>query len=250
MTNYISSTYGCHEAPANLLLAVAHGLATAQHWWLWSPADRGGLNWTLPRPRLMYAVKMVHEELVAVAERDSSIFPPRIIVNGFIFEWKPLNDLMYPGDGRKVIIRVKGVDALAGTIEWNSGTGQPSTFIASILAILPGAVDDGKVAELVAERDQQWAREIKTILEAQASGYRGDMYTLDGKLFSTSSELSREREYFFHLGYNPRRSWTIAGEEKRFARWLKRAEMEAMVYEAEHLLWLTYDQAKERGLIL
>lgn len=240
----ISSPSGQEQAKSALLLAIAHGLATGEHWWLWSQKSRnycraafptrgvrGIKKWDSPTPTNLAEVAVAHKRLVIEAASDPAVIPPRVSFHGSTMIWKPVNESLY--SDRKVVIRVEdGADN--GTIWWNNGkqNGEPSAFLASILVLLPGTEDDGSVAVYMTACDLWEARHLAALRQAKAAGLAWVL--VEGDLFPCNTARADEP---LHLGNAPRRSFTSEGQERRFARWHKPDERERLVANAAPLAW-------------
>lgn len=244
----LSAPSGHLEVLAELLLAIAHGLATCGwrqdeegrwwqdgHWWLMSPADRKGAGWTLPVPADLQEVGAANRLLPECKA------PCVRLTDASTFEWVPFEGGYYFDEdgGRKIIIRVEE-GARTGTIEWCSGKEGGSSFIASILILLPGAQADGEINRLLEAEDKKEALRIATVRAAKASGVTGAIVEPDtGYLIASAEEVARGGD--FHPGRQPRRSWTPQGQERRFARWLKPQDWERLVAQATQLPWRQRD---------
>lgn len=229
MANNIASPRGCREAPAQVLLAIAHGLATGDQWWLWSPADRKREGWVLPAPATLAEAVAANEAV----ERN----PPLVRMDGPAFEWVPFSDGCFDDSAsRRIVIRVED-GASVGTIEWTAGAHKDgeefkcSSFLASILVILPDAEDDGTLARYIEAGDQEEARRLAAVRAAKAAGL--DRVVINNSGYAV--EVSRADT--FRPGRQPRRSWNLEGEELRFAPFPRPHEVEALVASAEPLPW-------------
>ena len=245
-TNLISAERGWREAPANVLLAIAEGLATGWHWWLMNPNRQPERE--VPDPKSLDQVRDAYlETWYDNGEMDQWAtriqFSRKPFATGRYPGWTDPKDAPQTGICRmrwtpimnyrsgynyKRSIQIEVFPgATNGVIRWNTGTGEPSSFVGCILAILPDAEDDGRIAKSIAEDDELVARYAKTVFEAKKEGY--ERIKLIDSQWREEPPLYRENEYFLHLGYRERRSWTIQGEERRIARWPRRKELLRMV---------------------
>lgn len=274
-TNLISVERGWRRVPAEILLSIAEGLATGEHWWLRNPR-RGG-EWRMPKCSSLAEIqdrylnfwkdgdnysdwrtnvrftnqvrfnqaswkKIGWVDPVDYKEKTSKTwggrkrefkFPPPVRMR-----WEPFMGGYRSGYNYERFLEIiVSPSTTTGTIRWCTGTGEESSFIGSILVILPGAEDDGIIAENIARADELTARYAKTVFEAKKAGLTGELevYLPDGKTVYGTADLSQEDKFLLHLGYWERRSWTAEGEERRFAKWLRREELLKMVEVAKPL---------------
>lgn len=232
----IAARTGWRKAPASLLLAIAQGLATERHWWLASPSDRKSWD-ELPAPASMTEVEVA----ARLIREERGNQAPCTGIRGDIFEWRPWTQ---DTRDRKITIRVPE-GASQGTIEWSTGKSREqgdewacSAFVASVLVVLPGAEDNGVIGAYIQALDTAAAQRAATVFEAQKAGVRSNIVDpATGHEIASAGEMRREAGYFLHLGHQPRRSYTYEGEERRFARWLRKHEFLALVQGVTPLPW-------------
>ncbi len=253
-TNLISVERGWREAPADILLAIAEGLATGWHWWLMNP-NRQQAEREVSDPKSLDQVRDAYLECWLNEEGEWDQWATKIQFSQTPFKtgrfpgwldpkktpqaglcrmrWTPIRNYR-SGYNYERSIQIEVLpEASGGVIRWNTGTGEPSSFIGCILVILPGAEDDGRIAKNITEDDELVARYAKTVFEAKKAGYK--RIKLIDPQWREEPPLYREDEYFLHLGYRERRSWTIQGEEKRIARWPRRKKLLQMIEVAKPL---------------
>lgn len=252
-TNLISAERGWREAPADILLAIAEGLATGLHWWLMNPNRQPERE--VPDPKSLDQVRDAYLECWLNEEGELDQWATKIWFSQIPFEtgrfpgwldpeetpqtglcrmrWTPIRNYRSGYNYERSIQIEVFPGATSGVIRWNTGTGEPSSFIGCILVILPDAEDDGRIAESIVEDDELVARYAKTVFEAKEAGH--ERIKLIDPQWQEEPPLYREDEYFLHLGYRERRSWTIQGEERRIARWPRRKKLLRMIEAAEPL---------------
>lgn len=118
--------------PGPALRAVIYGLLTGVHWWLWDELDAD----TLAHAALARSPDDLRA-LVAAEDADEAHWTPRVTVSDDAIRWEPwgISDYAY-----RRYIRI-GYD---GAIEWDTGHGRASSFVASVLVALgadPAGVD-------------------------------------------------------------------------------------------------------------
>lgn len=112
--------------PGPALRAVIYGLLTGNHWWLWGEFDADAVaDAALPRsPDDLRA-------LVTAEDADEAHWTPRVTVSDDAIRWTPWGISEY---AYSRFIRI-GYD---GSVEWDTGHGRASSFVASVLVALGG----------------------------------------------------------------------------------------------------------------
>jgi hypothetical protein len=237
-TYNIAAPRGRRAAPAELLLAIAHGLATGHHWWLMTPEVRKSQKWVYPAMSSMAQVQQAHKDS---CNEDPQWAPNVTFISDDTIRWVPfLGRKIGSNYDRGVKIRVIP-GASTGTIQWNSGKWsqreevEASTFLASILCLLPHAKDDGTIAQIHEDQDQKSFRVAATVLAARKQdlpeySWIVDPETEDEERICSHGMLHTKYDSeLYRLGYQERRSFTRTGEEIRFARWRSMAERKEVV---------------------
>lgn len=231
----IAAPLGNVTAPADLLLAIAHGLATGGSfwsWWLQSPRSRQKNEWVIPTPASMEEVRAANAKALADDPQGPA---SETQVEDDTTTWRSPH---YTDEFVSITVR-SGEDT--GRIEWGTDSkNSPSFFIGSILAILPGATDDGTLCQVMEAQDARWYRQVATVFAAKDAGEGGMIIVMDDDGITEvdgNCSLCWEKEQYLNLGYTPRRSFTREGEERRFAKWPRRYEVEAGVSIAKPFPW-------------
>ena len=223
VTMDIAAGCGQRTAPADLLLAVAAGLAEGYHWWLIRPDGR---EWTAS-PETLHALAVRMQELKD-GQDGGDMFVPAVELwpDAGIFEWRPCSS--GGGNyGRRILMDFSGPDSSTARIMWWSGKWEdrqwlPSTFIASILILLPGAEDSGLLAELLEPDDALAAAGLAAGRAAQDAGEAGRiMASIDAGDPVEVGHVHKPGVYGgglqIYYDYRPRCAWTLDGEKRRFA---------------------------------
>lgn len=252
-TNNIAAGCGWRSAPTNTLLAIAEGLATGNHWWLYNPSD----SRSVPAPTSMSQVKQAWE----VAKDDQGQWAPNVTIrrlseDEWELKWLPLMGGDHSDSyARFIVIRI-GERQTHGEILWQTGkfvgflgeTWESSTFIGAALSLLPEAENDGTIERMVSEQDAHHARWMATWRVVKSAGVTSSVVDpATGKELIESSSLQRDEDSLLRPGYQPRRLWDATDREIRIARWISASSFRRMVDEAEPLVWKSLEVSDDKG---